>query len=230
MLQNYIKSAIRNLGKRKDLTLINILGLSLGMTCAVLILLHVQDEFGFERHHEKSARIYRIVVGNSARSNSVMGPAIKREIPEVTDYVRLVPTSNYWLMRYEDKVFKESDVFQTEGHIFDVFTFPLVQGNPKTSLQNPGSMVISQQIAHKYFGNEDPIGKVIRADNTYDYTITAVMYDAPPSSHIQPDFLVSFTPIFQHGETGKWGWWNFTLICFLNPVRRRVWQAIKFLH
>ena len=209
MFKSYLTIAIRHLHKRKDLTLINILGLSIGMTCAVLILLYVQYERNYDRFHPFADRIYRVVEGNGPFTNPNLGAVLVDDLPEIMASVRLVPTSNYWLMQHEGTSYQEYDVYQTEPALFDFFNFPLLTGDPLTALRDPGSAIISASKARTYFGNENPIGKSIMADD-HDLTITAVMSDLPADSHIRADFFTSFTSLKPDENDG--GFWTYMLL------------------
>ena len=200
MLKNYLTVALRNLLRHKGYSLINVLGLAIGIACCLLILLYVQDELSYDRYHKKADRIYRLVMkvklpfleAHTARSMPLMGPNLCEEYPEVVDYVRFKPPILTWMVNYQDRKFNEARFVFADNSIFKVFTLPLIQGDPETVLSEPYTVVISEEIAHKFFGDEDPMGKVVNVDNFKDFRITGVMRNMPRNSHVRYDLLPSF--------------------------------------
>jgi putative ABC transport system permease protein len=198
MLKNYIKIALRNFLKHKGFSFINIFGLAIGVACCVLIVLYVLDEVSYDRYHEKADQIYRVgirgFVNNSLFHGVVtcapMAQTLVDEFPEVTSATRL-QSPGFPVFRYEDKVFSEERVFWVDQAFFDVFTVPFIKGNPKTALDQPNTIVLTRSMALKYFGDEDPIGKNLNADNRRDYLVTGVVKDVPRNSHFHYDFLAS---------------------------------------
>ena len=194
MFSHYLTIAVRNLVKYKSYALNNILGLTIGFACAISILLYVQNELSYDRYHEKADRIYRIVEGSDVKTQPLLGPALKEEFPEVERFLRIQGTAGIWLMAYEDKVFYETDVAWADETLFDLFSFPLLRGNPDTALRDPFSVVVTRSIARKMFEDEDPMGKVIVADNGFaDLRVTGVMEDIPDNSHFKMDYFVSLS-------------------------------------
>ncbi len=157
MLYHYLRIALRNLIRQPGYDGINIAGLAIGITCCMLILLYIQNELGYDRFHEHADRIYRVVNDNSARTPPAVGPALKDQFPEVEEYTRMRGTVNIWMMAYRDNTFYESDVYRVSKDFFKIYTFPLIQGNPETALddsENPGqTVVISESMATKLFGD-----------------------------------------------------------------------------
>ena len=170
MLKNYFKIAIRNLRTHKSYSLINILGLALGLTVCIFILLWVQDELGYDRFHNNADKIYRVVFADESYDNirhySVTPPALadalEKDYPEVL-YSVTYHSQKGMLIRYGDKKFRERVGF-ADVSVFDIFTLPFVAGDPKTAFMNPHSIVITEKMAEKYFGEEDPINKYITLD------------------------------------------------------------------
>ncbi|MCY3772000.1 MAG: ABC transporter permease [Gemmatimonadetes bacterium] len=194
MFKHYFIIAVRNLTRYKSYALNNILGLTIGFACAISILLYVQNELSYDRYHEKADRIYRIVEGSDVKTQPLLGPALKEEFPEVERFLRIQGTAGIWLMAYEDRVFYETDVAWADETLCDLFSFPLLRGNPETALKDPFSVVISQSTAQKMFGDEDPMGKVIVADHGFaDLRVTGVMADMPDNSHFKMDYFVSLS-------------------------------------
>ncbi len=201
MWSNYFKVAIRNIFKHKGYSALNVLGLGVGMACAVLILLYSLHELSYDRFHTAADRIAiaHTQLNNEAEPMSsapnALVPYLVRELPEVESGVRIFNRGSYspFVVKYRDHVFQEDRIFHTDSTFFKVFSFPLVQGNPELCLVNPRSIVLTEEMARKYFGEEDPMGKQLRIDNRHDYQVTGVMEDQPRNSHIHFDFLVSWS-------------------------------------
>ncbi|MXX02295.1 MAG: FtsX-like permease family protein [Gemmatimonadetes bacterium] len=195
MVFHYLSVAFRNLIRQPGYTSINILGLAIGITCCMLIVLYIQHELSYDRFHEKADRIYRVVNGNFARTPPALGLALKEQFPEVEEFVRMRGTTNIWMMSYGDNTFLESDVYTVGKGFFNVFSFPLKQGNPETALDDfaypERAIVISEPMAAKLFGDENPMDKFIRADDRYDFRVTGIMEAVPSNSHFAADYLVS---------------------------------------
>lgn len=192
MLGNQIAIALRHMSRQRGYTAINVLGLAVGLVCAVLIFLYVRYELSYDRYHEKAGRIYRVTLNDSARSPRELGPVLQADFPEIQQFARMLPTLGTWIMKHEDRIYYEKNVYWVNKELFDVFTFPLVSGDPDHALEAPYTVVISEDTARKYFGDEDPMGKTIVADNGYMLlTVTGVMENIPKNSHFQADFLIS---------------------------------------
>ena len=192
MLGNQIAIALRHMSRYRGYTAINVLGLAVGLGCAILIFLYVRYELSYDRYHEKADRIYRVTLNDSARSPRELGPVLQADFPEIRHFARLLPTVGTWIMKHEDRIYYEKNVYWVNKELFDVFTFPLVRGDPDRALEAPYTVVISEDTARKYFGDEDPMGKTIIADNGYMLlTVTGVMANIPKNSHFHADFLIS---------------------------------------
>lgn len=204
MFKNYLKIAFRNLLKNKSYTFINIFGLALGIACCVLILLFVRDELSYDRFHEKGKRIYRVFtdINFSGKELSIattpppMGPALSEDFPEITNVVRFRQAAKT-LLSYEKKRYYEKEVFFADSSLFRMMNFPLLKGDPETALANPFSMVITGETARRYFGDTDPMGKIIRYQNKYDFIITGILKNIPQNSHIRFDFLGSYASLYE---------------------------------
>jgi len=212
MLKNYLKVAVRNLLRHKAYSLINIAGLAVGMACTILILLWVQYELSFDRYHENADRIYRLAAdieigkmrGRFAVSSLPIGPTLQRDYPEVLRAVRFYPHDRKLLVHYKDKKFLEDGIIYTEDSIFDVFTFPLVSGDPKTVLATADSLVITEAMAEKYFGSENPIGKILKVEDKVDLKVTGVMQNVPANSHFTFNMLLSWELLKQDSGYNHW--------------------------
>ena len=213
MLNNYLKIAVRNLLRHKAYSFINLAGLALGMTCAFLILLYVQDELRYDRFHENADRIYRIVWNNEqARTPHPMAQAMVKDLPEVENAVSLSPlwgpglTRRILSVRYQDLRFDETNVLAVDTTFFKIFSFPFIKGDPRTALTEPFALVISERMAQKYFGEEEALGKVLRIDNDIDLKVTGVVRNVPTQSHFHFDFLVSYS-MLKPRDTGSYYTW-----------------------
>lgn len=216
MFKNYLKIALRNILKYKAYSLINILGLAVGMASCILILLYVHDELSYDKHNDKADQIYRVTREwfNSDGSSSLhlghvappIGPLLKNDFPDLLHVVRITSGGDP-LVRYQDKIFQEERFYFADPDIFEVFTLPFVKGDAKAALADPRSIVITPAMAKKYFGGEDPIGKVVNVDNQVDLKVTAVMAEIPQNSHFHFDFLGSMKVLeFAYGEQEFKNW------------------------
>ncbi|MCJ7582220.1 MAG: ABC transporter permease, partial [Candidatus Aminicenantes bacterium] len=200
MFKNYLKIALRNFLKHKGFSFINVFGLAVGIACCLLILLFVVDELSYDKYHEKADRIYRaglygFIGGNEFNGVVTASPMAKTLVDEYPEVEASTRARNFGfpVFRYADKVFSEERVFWVDPGFFDVFTVPFIQGDPATALDEPLKIVLTRSMASKYFGNEDPIGKIINADQTRDYQVTGVIENVPKNSHFHYDFLASLS-------------------------------------
>jgi predicted permease len=216
MIKNYLKVALRNITRHKGYSFINITGLAIGMACCILILLWVQDELSFDRFHENANDIYRVVQDINFADHSTtwaitqgpLGPSLRDDFPEIVNMVRFQRRG--MRLTHEDKTFDE-ELGMADGSIFEVFTFPLLRGDPASALADPFSLVLTEEMAHKYFGEQDPIGKVLNADGRFDFKVTGIIQEVPRNSHIRFDFLVPFVFGRELGYTvDRWNNSSFT--------------------
>ncbi len=217
MFRMNIKTALRNLKKQKGYSFIKISGLAIGMAVCILLLLYIQDEISFDRFHKNADHIYRLI-DNNINSTHVapnLAPQVSQilldNFPEVREATRLLPRDNIQV-RYKDDRFNEKDFIYADESFFEIFSFPLITGDPETALIQPSTIVITESIAHKYFGNKNPIGEVLRVGGERDYTITGVMFDVPADSHFKCNFiatLVDADTVFGASLMQNWGWKNF---------------------
>jgi putative ABC transport system permease protein len=203
MFRNYIKTAIRNIRRNKLYSVLNVAGLAIGVTCCLLILLYVQDELSYDRFHEKADRIFRVATiidlkdrhMNFASTAHVQGPMFKDEFPEIENYVRFNYYGSRRVIQYKDRSFTEEKFIWADNSIFEIFSFNLLKGNPESALVEPNTVVITEEMAEKYFGQEDPVGKNLRVHNETLYMVTGVMENIPMNSHFRPDFFASFSTL-----------------------------------
>ncbi|WP_461129332.1 ABC transporter permease [Spirosoma aerophilum] len=214
MFRNYLKIAWRNLAKSKTFSFINILGLALGMTSSLLILLWVQDESSIDQFHANGPRIYQVMENQQWTGNDISttpstpGPlaaALTAELPGIERTVKVTWQEEH-LLSVGDKAYKEKGRYSSPD-LFQIFSFPLVQGDAKTALVGPSSIVISKKAANKLFGRTDVLGRIVRVDNKEDHQITGVVQDIPETSSLKFDFVLPEAP---YEKENKWleGWDN----------------------
>lgn len=198
MFRNYFKIAVRNLRKNKGYTVINLLGLTIGIVCCILIMLYIYDELSFDRFHTHSERIYRIVDSETSPDQverhygitaAPVGPTMEEEFPDVINSARLITFGRHTVQNGDIKFYEEYLV--GEPSLFEIFDLEFVAGDPHTALQAPETAVLSEEMARKYFGDADPIGKTLSSDRNHELQITGVVA-LPHNSHLQFDMLISF--------------------------------------
>ena len=193
MLRNYLKLGLRNMIKQKESSIINVLGLAVGLASAILILMWIQHEVSYDKFHQRSNRLYRITSHldqmDAAISPAPLSPALVKELPEVESAVRTsLPYTH--LITSDDQSFEEDRILYVDSTFLEVFSFPLLKGDMQTALARPESILLSESSAEKYFGQEDPIGKTLRIDQETDLTVTAVLAELPSTTHLQFDMLI----------------------------------------
>jgi predicted permease len=215
MIKNYLKIAWRNIQKHGVFSFINITGLAIGMASCVLILLWVQDELSFDTFHKNRDNIYRVVADWEQNSwkgieatPAPLAPAVEEAIPEIQQAARCAPHSRL-VFQYKDKAFYEDRGLITDPSLFEIYSFAFVEGDPKTAFNKPTDIVITETMAQKYFGNENPIGKTLQLEGRLA-AVTGVLRDIPHNSHLQFDFVSSFEFINEiSGFSTTWGAYNF---------------------
>jgi putative ABC transport system permease protein len=198
MFKNYLISLYRNIVRNRFYSILNIVGLSVGIASAIFILLFVRDEMSYDKHHEKHNRIYRIesdfFVNGKADQFAIvplpMGPALQIEFPEIESFVRLSDVGNT-LFRYDQKEYYEEHFYMADSTVFNIFTHEFILGNPKNCLTEPRTIVITKKIAAKYFGNENPMGEIMTSGRGTNYQVTGVIENLPGNSHLKFDALIS---------------------------------------
>ncbi len=221
MVRNYLLIALRNAWRNKGYTLINLLGLAIGIASSIIILLFVLDEASFDRHNEYFQDIYRITIkgkiqGNeieAALSNAPMGATLKSDFPEVEEFTRLFTFDGDPIVKYEEKVFIEENFYYADSTFFNVFTAPVVFGDPKGMLNRPNTVVLTEEVAKKYFGNEDPVGRLLQVGQREEsFEVTGVVKGFPENSHFRFNMLGSMTSIYLADVTRWLGNNNYTYI------------------
>ena len=211
MLTNYLKIAWRTLLKQQGFTFINVFGLATGLACCMLIMLYVLDELSFDRYNKKADRIYRIQSdirfgGNDmhfAVSPDPIGPTLKKDYPQVEQFVRLHQQGTWLVKRLgESTNLREDNMTFADSTLFDVFTLPLISGDPKRALAEPNSVVISESAAKRHFGSQNPMGQSLVFNNKRTFKVSGVMYDMPKNAHFQSNFFLSM-----RNDDYTWGQW-----------------------
>lgn len=218
MFLNYLKIALRNIIRQKGYAFINIAGLAIGMACTILIFFYILDELGYDKYHEKSPRIYRLIQVLSPGTeyeyetvvqSALYAPMLLEEIPEVQSAARIY-APKVWgksvLLSYKDKHFYTQQLIFADASLFEIFSFPFAKGNPDTAFPDPQSIVITERAAAKYFGDEDPIGKVITYENSHPFKVTGILKDIPRNSHFTFDFVIPIEsyPAVKGERLEKW--------------------------
>ena len=217
MIKNYLKIVIRNMKKHKSYSFINIAGLAFGMACSILILLYVRYELSYDTYHKNARNIYRVVqkqTGNIWRGtdmwNATCGllkPTLLENFPEVLKVSRVYHLGGR--IEHKGNIYNEGRFFMVEPEYLEIFTFSLVVGDQKTALNDPLSVLITEDMATKYFGNDNPMGKTLTVSNL-DYVVQGILKNIPANSHFTFDFLASYqtlysTPLIQNDRIEQWG-------------------------
>lgn len=211
MIKNFFKIALRNLWRDKFFSLLNVSGLAIGIACCLLIMTYVNYELSFDKHFDNSENIYRVVIEGRFNGRdftgvqlpSPAGPTFREQIPGVSERLRFRNAGN-WVVKYDEKVFNENRVVFADETFFDVFSVPLLMGNPEDVLLNKNTLAMSESMAAKYFGDENPIGKILRFDNRLDFEVRGVYADIPDNTHFHFDMILSFITREEEYNAQQW--------------------------
>lgn len=232
MISNYIKIAIRNLIRQKGFSFINIFGLALGISCTALIGMWVNDELSYDRFHKDYERMYRITATlpelnvHAAVTSAPLALAAKNELPEVEEVVRV---SNFHrdLIQVGDVKFEEKGIIYADSNFFRVFNFAFIKGDAAGALHNPEGIVITEEVAMKYFGSTDVLNKTIRKNNKDDFSVTGVIENIPDNSHLRFDFVQPMRYLARHNNDLKNNVWdNFNWFTYLK-LHERAPQSVS---
>ena len=213
MIKNYLILAFRNLRSNRGYFVINLLGLTIGITAFIMIVLWIKAETSYDRFHINANNIYRvdyllyeegILEQHSASGSGAVGKEIKNAFPEVKEYTRFSRSES--LVKYEDKTFKEKNILYAQSSFFNLFSFPLLMGNADTSLLAINHAVITEETARKYFGEENPMGKMITIDGVSDFEVTGVVKSIPENSHCKFDILLSYENLVKNSRSWDNSW------------------------
>lgn len=204
MIRNYLKIAIRNLLKYRFISFINLFGLTIGLTCCLLITAYILNELSYDKYNKNADHIYRVTRsfnnqdGVVSLNLSTVAPAfgyyLPGDFPEIRKMTRILYNDTRPI-RYKEKIFNEKNTAYADENLFDVFTIKVVKGNPKTALYDPFSVMLTEETANKYFGDEDPMNKVIRYNSRFDFKVTGIYKAFPSNAHIHPGMLLSFNTL-----------------------------------
>ncbi|SRR5258706_1875614 len=226
MINNFFLIALRNLRKDFWYNLMNIVGLTMGITFSLFLIFYVKDELSFDKHQEKADRIYRINSYIQEKDKNTdwtltqlpLGPTLKREYPEVEEQVRF-SSRERTLFKNGENSFYETKIYYVDSTIFNVFSHKFIKGSSATALNEPFNIVISKTLAEKYFGKKtSAIGQTLRT--VYDvYKVTGVIEDVPKNSHIRFDMLISMSTLLRGAQVGQdnWGQFNNFTYVLLKP-------------
>jgi len=231
MLRNYLKIALRNLRRQKGYAFINIAGLAVGIACCLLIVLHVYDELSYDRYHEHADRIYRLTIqagifGEMPVAPAPTAPALSEHYPEVERFTRMYRRQE--VLRQEEEYMSEERFFYADSSVFEVFTYPLLSGNPRTALREPNTVVLTASTARRYFGDEEALGRSILLRDGTPLRVTGIAADLPSNTHLHFDFLASFASLDHNaGEASAnpWRYQGFTYLLLTSPEASASLQA-----
>lgn len=225
MIKNYFSVALRQLVRYRSSNLVNILGLAFGLACCMMCYVHIRFQYSFDAFHANRERVFRLVTGDAATTESwvkiaaPIPPKLLTDIPELSAFIRFnnVSWNEKVTVECNDRVFLEPSFMMADPAFFEVFSFPLLSGQPAEVLRRPEGVVISESVATKLFGKEDPMNKIVRLkDNEIDFQVTGVMKDLPPNTHMRADYIVSFENLERllgKGRADAWGEFNY--FCYL---------------
>ncbi|HXL58375.1 MAG TPA: ABC transporter permease, partial [Chitinophagaceae bacterium] len=212
MIKNYFKIAWRNLMKYKFISFINLFGLTVGLTCCLLITTYILNELSYDRYNENADRIYRVTRSFNNEDGVVsltlstvappFGYYFPSDFPEIQKMTRLLD-NGITPFRYKEKLINEQNVFFADENLFNVFTVKVLKGNPKTALSDPFSVMLTEETSKKYFGNEDPMNKMIRYNNQFNLKVTGIYKAFPSNAHLHPGMLLSFNTLRDSAVYGE---------------------------
>jgi hypothetical protein len=235
LLGNYVRIALRKVRHQRGYSFINIAGLAVGLACCALMMLWVRDELGFDRFHANGDSIFRLLtetkngaaVTLDARAPTPTGPAVKAEVPEVLDFCRYRTNKNYGVKLGDKKVW-DAVIGIADPSFFTMFTFPFLKGDPRTALEGPRSIVVTESLARTFFGDEDPMGKLLTVSRD-SYTVTGVIRDVPENSHLHFACVIPIVNMheYHHVDFENWGSMFFNCYVRLAPQASPAEAAAK---
>ncbi len=228
LVWSYVQVALRKIRRQKIYSFINISGLAVGLACSILMMLWVHDELSFDRFHADRESIFRLItetksqtaVTLDARAPTPLGPAVKAEFPEVLNFCRY-RTNNTYGIRYGEKAFFDEAIGIADPSFFTVFTFPFLKGDPKTALEGPRSVVVTEGLARKFFGDEDPMGKLLTITSD-PYTVTGIIRDVPENSHLRFSCIIPIVNMHEYHHIDFENWNSMFFYCYVQLAPRAV--------
>ncbi|MCB0589483.1 MAG: ABC transporter permease, partial [Phaeodactylibacter sp.] len=220
MWKSQIKLAIRSLWKNKLNTTVKLAGFIIGIASCLMILIYIQQELKYDSFHEKGDRLVRVVMeygmeGEAGMVNvtgNKVAPAFQEDFAEVANTCRVIEYNQ--VVKFGDQGFEEPHFYYADSTFFELFTFPLLRGEPGEVLRAPDQVVLTERMAKKYFGSEDPIGKALRVGPNRNFTVSGIMQDPPSASHLKPDFIGSFVSL-RDARPERLTWWNANYATYL---------------
>lgn len=219
MFRNLLKTSLRNITRDKGYSLINVVGLTIGITSSIFLLLYVLDELSYDKYHSNGNEIYRVITTITEVDDEFtwvvaqvpFGPTVRDKYPEVEAYVRFMDLGRTLFKNGEMK-FYEDEIFATDSAVFEIFNYEFIEGNPTTALHDPNSLVLTKDLAIKYFGTTNALDQSLETENEV-YKITGVIENVPKNSHFSFDGLTSVNSLSERRQTGSWG--NFGVFTYL---------------
>jgi len=217
MFINYFKNTVRILTSQRFYSIINIAGLSIGITACILVTLYIKHEFSYDKYNKNAERIFRIefsitqegVTNHLAQSQALLGPTLKNEYPEIKKLSRIY-FSERSLVKAGDKNNYEDMISYADSAFFEIFSYQAIAGDITQFLKKPNSIVITESTAKKYFGKENPLGEIIEINNQYSFEVTGVIKDVPISSHFKFDFIAPYSSLDKQAVAGYFPQWGAT--------------------
>lgn len=225
MFRNCLRLSVKSIIKQGQHSVISAISLSVALSCSILILLYVQYEFSYDKYHEQAGRIYRIITKQEGHSYMgsdrfavTAGPlkeAIANDLPEIKYSTKCKINSH--IIEYNGSLFNENGFLYTDTDFLKIFTFPVIEGNPAEEIKEPFALFITREMAAKYFGDDDPVGKIMIADNKYSFTVRGILEDVPPNSHFDFDFLTGFETMYsmRGGKANVESWGSNSYITYI---------------
>lgn len=224
MLKHFLITGLRHLWRDKSVTVLNILGLAIGLTTVILIFEYIINELSYDRFHKNKDKIYRVIIKQEKDAETTpmeyitaaVGPSMAEEFPEVEKMVRFVNPSGAFL-DYGDKNFPVKDLSYADSSLFDIFSYRMIKGDPAKALTEPYRIVLTESVARKIFGNEDPLYKVVRLNGKDNLVVTGIMEDFPSNSHLHFGALISFSTLYLDKNLyldwdGGWNYFTYVLL------------------
>jgi len=226
MLKNYLKTAFRSLWKQKGYSLINLLGLAIGMAACLIILIYIVNELSYDKFHHEHENVYRTAFDgefsgdffNVAVSSGAIAGVIMEDFPEVIAVTRIVSGGEKTLLSYEDKNIYENNIYFVDSMFLEIFDFPLLEGDPQTALSEPHSLVLSESIAGKFFEKGNAVGKTIRLNNEREVKITGILEDPPANTHLDFNILASFHTLGESAVNNYEDWGSLNLYTYIRTI------------
>jgi putative ABC transport system permease protein len=234
MFKNYLLEMLRNIKKYKGFSFINISGLSFGIACFILILMWVQDEISFDRFHENGGEIFRVIAKNqvaeeeihSARTPNALGAVLENEFPEIINFTRTQGVVN-WPVQYGEKKFQNDTIAMSDPAFFEMFTFHFIKGNPKTVFNDDYSLVVTERFAKKYFGDENPMNKIVNISRK-DFKVSGVIKNVPLNSHIWFDCIFPINNMSGFWGVNLEGWKGYSpFYTYIQLLKNSSWKDVS---